>query len=208
MAITTYGELKTAVGNWLERDDLSNRVPEFISLAEDRIYNTLRVREMETSATISTTASQRADSLPSNYLQARRLYIDDSIDAPLEFRTPFNFYGIYASQSSGKPRVYTIEGENVLWAPTPDGVYSVKVLYYQRLTAFSSDSDTNNLLTKARGLFLYGALLEAAPFLGNDPRVAIWAQMWDDIKDRIEAADQLDRASGSPLVQRDVNMVM
>ena len=31
MAITTYSELKTAVGNWLNRDDLTSVIPDFIA---------------------------------------------------------------------------------------------------------------------------------------------------------------------------------
>lgn len=34
MAISNYTELQTAVANWLDRDDLSARIPEFIGLCE------------------------------------------------------------------------------------------------------------------------------------------------------------------------------
>ena len=37
MAIGTYAELKTAIANFLARDDLTDRIPEFISLAEARM---------------------------------------------------------------------------------------------------------------------------------------------------------------------------
>ena len=46
MAINTYGTLQTAVANWLDRDDLSARIPEFISLAEAIFNRTLRIRAM------------------------------------------------------------------------------------------------------------------------------------------------------------------
>ena len=42
MAISTYGELKTAIENWLGgRTDQTSRVPEWISQAEDRIAQEL-----------------------------------------------------------------------------------------------------------------------------------------------------------------------
>src|SRR3990167_3894099 len=50
MAITTYAELQTALQNWPgQRTDTfwTSRTTEFISLAEDRIAQTLRVRGME-----------------------------------------------------------------------------------------------------------------------------------------------------------------
>ena len=34
MAITTYSELKTSIANFLDRDDLTSVIPDFISLAE------------------------------------------------------------------------------------------------------------------------------------------------------------------------------
>ncbi len=207
MAISTYEELQTAVANWLERDDLTNRIPEFISLAEDRIYQTLRIRELEASVTITTTASQQTDALPTRSVGDRSLYVDASPDRILDYRSPVNFWSSYGSQTTSKPEVYTIEGEKVVWAPIPDAAYSIKVLYYNRLAAFSAGADTNNLLTKARGLYLYGALLEAGPFLDDPSRVLMYAQMWDDIKERVEASDKRDRFSGYPLTQRDTVQV-
>ncbi len=207
MAINNYGTLKTAVANFLERDDLTNRIPEFISLAEDRIYLTLRIREMENSATITTTAAQQTDALPTRFIGARRLYVDASPDTVLEYRSTVNFWSIFGSQTTASPTVFTIEGEDFVWAPIPDSAYSIKVLYYNRLAAFSSDTDTNALLTKARGLYLYGALLEAAPFLDNDPRILTWAQFFDDLKERVESSDKRDRFSGYPLTQRDLVQV-
>lgn len=201
MAISNYGELKTAVANWLGRDSLTARVPEFISLAEDRIYGTLRVRELETNADLTTVASQRTNALPTGYLQFRALYVAGSPNRRLEYRTPVNYWSIYASSTAAKPVVFTIEGENVLFGPVPDAIYTVTTLYYKELTAFSSDSDSNALFLKYRGLWLYGALLEAAPHIGDDPRIMVWGQMWDDIVERAQNADARDRHSGDALVQ-------
>ena len=53
MAITDYGELKTAVAAWFGRDTDSATVPELIELGEHRVYSVLRVRFMETSASVT-----------------------------------------------------------------------------------------------------------------------------------------------------------
>ena len=47
MTISTYSELQTAAGNWLNRSDLTSRLPEFIALAESRFNRILNVPEME-----------------------------------------------------------------------------------------------------------------------------------------------------------------
>lgn len=52
MALTTFSELKTAVANFLSRGDLTSRIPEFITLAEDRISKDLRIRAMEATVDI------------------------------------------------------------------------------------------------------------------------------------------------------------
>ena len=46
MALTTYAELKTSIGDWLNRADLTAVIPDFISLAEAQIERTLRTRQM------------------------------------------------------------------------------------------------------------------------------------------------------------------
>ena len=56
MAINTYGTLRTAVQNWLDRASdtvvTTDRINEFIVLEENRIANDpdLRIREMEAQA--------------------------------------------------------------------------------------------------------------------------------------------------------------
>ena len=54
MAISNYSELQTAVANWLDRDDLTARIPEFIALAEARFNRVLRLRSMEAKYTANT----------------------------------------------------------------------------------------------------------------------------------------------------------
>jgi hypothetical protein len=49
MAITNFGELKTAMSNHLNRSDLDSRIPEFIKAGEDLIGQDLRIRAMEAS---------------------------------------------------------------------------------------------------------------------------------------------------------------
>ena len=46
MAINTYATLQTAVANWLDRSDLTDRIPEFIALAEARMNRNLRLALM------------------------------------------------------------------------------------------------------------------------------------------------------------------
>ena len=201
--ITNYGELKTEIANYLNRDDLTNRIPGFIDLAQDRIAKVVRAKEMEQTHTTATVASQNNYSLPADYLEFRRVYHDDSTTKTrLEFRSPAHYWSVYGNSADGTPVVFTIEAAEILLGPAPDAIESIELLYYGRPTNFSSDSDTNTLLTNATGLYLYGALLESAPFLGNDPRLVIWTQMFEDMVARTNESDITDRYSGDPGVMR------
>jgi len=55
MSITNYTELKAGVADWLNREDLTAQIPDFITFAEARLNRTLRVREMLTRRRTSTT---------------------------------------------------------------------------------------------------------------------------------------------------------
>ena len=46
MSITTYSELKTAIANWLNRDDLTAVIPDFVSLVVADLNRKLRHYKM------------------------------------------------------------------------------------------------------------------------------------------------------------------
>jgi len=202
VAITDYGELKTAVADWLQRDDLTAAIPDFIALAEDRIRQDerLRIRPMEATADLTVSAQEVA--LPTRFVSARRIYLDGTPLKRLEFLAPENFWIRNLATQTGTPKFFTIEGENFVFGPAPDTTYTGKLLYYQSFAALSSDPDTNWILTNARGLLLYGALIEASPYLQDDPRALTWATLWDDLVNKVHDADMRDRYDGAPLQAR------
>ena len=192
MAIDTYATLKTALANWLKRDDLTSRIPEFVAMAEDKIGFELRVRAMETSADIAITSGTQTAALPTRFLQQQRLYMS-ATRKDLTFLARDDFWTRQAVNESGQPTVYTIEGENFVFAPSPDAAYTAKCLFYQKFAALSADADTNWILTSARGLLLYGALVQVAPLIEDDGRSVTWAAFYQDILDSAHRADKRDR---------------
>ena len=88
MAIGTYAELQTAVANWLDRDDLTDRIPEFIALSEARMNRVLRLSMMEGKYTAATVASQRNYALPTGYIQMRNFQLNTSPVTALQYVTP------------------------------------------------------------------------------------------------------------------------
>ena len=200
MAISTFAELKTATANWLDRSDLTDRIPEFIALAEARFNRILRIRDMETVSTaISTAAGTREYSLPTGFVQMKEFHLTTDPLTPLAYITPEMMTRIWAGSGRGKPEVFTIIADNVRLGPNPDAVYTTSMLYYKTFTALSDSATTNDMLTNNPDVYLYGTLLEAEPFIMNDARVQLWATAFKQAIDDIQNQDNKDRHSGSEL---------
>ena len=199
MAINTYGTLKAAVANWLDRDDLSDRIPEFISLSEAIFNRTLRIRAMETTVSDSTPSGSKEDALPTGYLQMREIHLVTSPVVSLSYITPEIMYRIRAGSTNGRPTSYTIMGDNILFGPTPDAVYTYSMTYYKAIDALSDSATTNWAILNAPDLYMYGTLLQAEPFLMNDARVPLWERGFRQAITDIQEQDNKDRHSGSEM---------
>jgi hypothetical protein len=200
MAISTYDELQQAVSNWLARSDLTSYVPDMISLAEATFNRELRVREMETS--LDVTIDAQTEALPSDFLSARRFYLDTTPTIYLKYLTPEQLYSKWASSTSGTPEVYSIEGSDFVFGPTPSGTSTGKLLYYAKIPALTVSNTTNWLLTAHPDLYLYETLAASAPFLREDPRLMMWKSLAADAMRQVKTSDKRNKASGSTLVVR------
>ena len=200
MAIGTFAQLKTAAANWLDRSDLTDRIPEFIALAEARFNRELRTRDMETVSTaISTVAGTREYSLPTGFVQMKEFHLSTDPLTPLAYITPEMMTRLWAGSAQAKPQVFTIIADNVRLGPAPDAVYTTSMLYYKTFTALSDQATTNDMLTNNPDVYLYGTLLEAEPFIMNDQRIQVWLGAFDRAVASIQNQDNKDRHSGSNL---------
>ena len=199
MAIGTYAELQTAVANWLDRDDLTDRIPEFIALAEARMNRVLRIRLMEGKYTASTVAAQRNYALPASYIQMRNFQLNTSPITPLQYVTPEIYDRLWGGSTGGTPQFYTIVAGEVQLGPLPASVLTMEMLFYKKISALSVTNTTEAMLTDNPDIYLYGALLEAEPFIMNDERVGLWAQGFQQSVANLQEQDNKDRHSGSAL---------
>ena len=199
MAISTYSELQTAVANWLDRDDLSARIPEFISLAEARLNRVLRLRSMESKQTASTVGGQRNYNLPASYIQMRNFQLNTSPITTLSYVTPEIYDRLWGGSTGGIPKFYTIVADEISLGPIPGSVITMEMLFYRRFDNLSASTTTNWLLTYAPDIYLYASMLEAEPFIMNDERVPLWATALEKAISDMQEQDNKDRHSGSAL---------
>ena len=199
MAINSYSTLQTAVANWLDRDDLSARIPEFIALNEAIFNRILRIRPMETTVTASTTGGTKSYDLPTGYVQMRQIHLNTSPITPLQYLTPEMMYRVWSGSSSGKPHSYTIIGDKIFFGPTPDSAYDYVITNYKKFDSLSDSTTTNWVILNAADVYLYGTLLQAEPFLNNDQRIPVWERGLRQALSDLQEQDDKDRHSGSEL---------
>lgn len=202
MSITTYSELKTAVANWLARSDLTDRIPEFISLAEARMSRALETRAQEKRATSTMAVGDAYVLLPSDLRAVRSVKLQTSPVATLAYLSPDAIDTIYPSTGYGKPLAYTVIGSEIKFAPAPDDDYDVEITYITGVTALSDASPTSTLLTRYPDAYLYGSLAAAAVYLMDDPRVPQFEQLWTRALTEITTSEDAAKFGGSALVMR------
>ena len=77
MALATYSDLKQNIQDWLARSDLSNKVDDFIDLAEAFFNLKLQTLNMQKIDTLTTTANEPTVSLPTDYLSMVMVSLSD-----------------------------------------------------------------------------------------------------------------------------------
>ena len=180
--IVDYTSLQAAVTEYLARDQdttLIARIPTFIQLAEAKFNRQLFVRQMEqrSTALVDTTSSEpEFISLPSDFQSMRRVRLSSVTGKPcLEFKsgTQMDEYRFGISDVAAQPRYFTIFGNEIELAPTPDQNYTVEMIYRTNIRSLGTNT-SNWLLALAPDLYLYGALLESAPYIKEDGRIQTW----------------------------------
>ena len=193
MSITTYSELKTAVANWLNRDDLTAVIPDFISLAEARIARDFRHWKQE--KRVTTDANERYENLPNDFIEIRQ--VQHAAGGAITSISSVEMEKLRAaSDAGGKPKYMRLTAEQIEFYPTPDASYSISMLYYGRIPALSDIETSNWLLNDAPDVLLYGALLQSAPYLVDDARVQVWAGLYQSGVEALNIENEKARVSG------------
>ncbi|WP_340647534.1 hypothetical protein [Phenylobacterium sp.] len=162
MALSTYAELKAAIADWLERGDLADRTSDFIALAESRLNRVLRLRMMETEEVLTTTIGARTVTLPAAFREPIALWLQGpSGRTPLRFVDPA---ALSISTAAGGPQAWTLNAGAIAFDRPCDRAYSLALRMVGRL-ALSDAQPGNAVLTDYPDLYLFGALVEAAPYL-------------------------------------------
>ena len=195
----TFTELKTNIADWLNRTDLTSVIPTFITLAEARLNRQLRTTNQYTRATVS--SSDQYLSMPDDFLEMRHIRMTspkerDLVEIAAHNINEYTDTNFLASLADAYPR-YFVYGQSLRIIPTPAESITYELLYYAKVPALSTSNASNWVSTSHPDAYLYYSLLQAAPYLGEDERIAIWAQQAERAVAEIQASDDRRRTKGS-----------
>jgi hypothetical protein len=196
MAITTYATLKTAVADFMHRDDLTSHIDTFIDLAEARMNRELRMSEMETRATATATGEYVA--LPTGTIGVRNIQVNGSVTYSLEYKTPAQMDAGNGSEA-GQPRFYSIIGNEFQFYPVPSST-EIEITYYKAITPLDDTNTTNFLLTSNPEVYLHGCLVYANVFTQGDP--SLHESEFSRIMESLNRTSTRKKFSGAPLQVR------
>jgi len=114
----------------------------------------------------------------------------------LAFKTPDGIAELWNDRSAGatvgKPFAYSVVGAEFQVFRVPDQPYTATLIYRQRIPALSDSQPVNWLLSANPDAYLYGALLQSAPWLRHDERVPMWTTAFEQILADIQSADIIE----------------
>lgn len=212
MATTmTFETLKQDVQRYLERGAtyasdpvVYEQIPRLINLAERRIARELKIQGFIAVVSDTMIPGQSVYAKPDRWRDTVSINIGtgtSNANRTALFTRVYEYLRSYWPNESetATPLFYSdYDYSHWLVAPTPDQAYPFEVLYYELPPLLDDTIQTNWLTEYAPQLLLYGALLEATPFLKNDERIGTWQQYYDRAAAMLNGEDLakiLDRAS-------------
>jgi hypothetical protein len=188
--------LYAAVARWLDVETdtaFTAMIPQLVQLAQARIGRGLRTRHQLVEAVLNTRVGIDTLDLPADFVELWLAYTSTTQNVALERVSPQQALRAYRADQRGEPRECSILGDRLKLHPIPDGIYPVRLTYYAAIPALTRAAPSNWLLSKYPELLLYATLLQAAPYTGDDERVALWTALYNEARRDIEREDRASR---------------
>lgn len=206
MAFASRAELIAEVAELLNRNDILDRIPTWIALAEADIRVDMRAKSVTLDDTIS--IDDVYVQLPEDVRVVRSLYDEYGpilLVAPEEIARLRSRYPSGGLRANYAAILYTAPTESLfspvlLPAPMPNEAVTATIVYEPELTALEDDDDTNWLLASHPSVYLYGVAVHSAPYLRDDERIAVWQTLYGEHLNKLaRMRDELEYGAG-PLV--------
>lgn len=195
-----YTTLIADVQSFLNRQDLSAAVPTFIRLAESKFNRVIRTQQMikRSVAEVDTQFTV----LPPDFLDLRNIQLNAETIRFLDYVTPQQMDKMRRSGKQGMPEAFTIIGNQVELFPSPPMTIEIEIAYYSKIPALGDMQESNWLLQVHYDVYLYGALMQTAPYLMDDARLATWGSLMQSGLEEIQREDDRHNFMGTTPTMR------
>lgn len=197
MALSTYSDIVASVAAWTKRTDLAALVPDFIAVAEVKFNQRLRNKAQELAvAPTAIDSTLFTVAIPANTIQVKQLWRTDN-DTPLKVTS----YDVVVKRqiAGANASMYTVAGSNWVF----DGIGTIQGIVWQTIPALTDLNPTNWLLASHPDAYLAGVMAEAAFYVKDETRAAMWTSRCNAIIDELDNSDMENRFGG-PLIVRPV----
>jgi hypothetical protein len=182
-----YTQLSQSIQDYCQSTETSfvANIPNFVQLAEERIYNSVQIPAIRKNATGTMTNTFPYFQLPSDWLSTFSLAVIDPTTGEYEYLLNKDVNYIRAAypppNSTGKPKYYAIwDDATMILGPTPDQAYTAELHYYYYPPSIVNNS-TSWLGDNFETVLLYGSLREAYTYLkGEQDMMTYYEQKYQE----------------------------
>jgi hypothetical protein len=174
---TSYADFRNKLQVMLDGDDISTSdlstsvMDLIIASGEQRIYRDLRSSTQDTA--LSLTVTSNVATLPADFLSLRGSpYVGGNVVAIYAPWEAVQNRIQVGANTANRPVYYSFEGDTMIFYPIQATGVVVSGRYYKRFSDISTG--LNALFNRHEDVFLYAALAESAPFLGEQSRLQVW----------------------------------
>ena len=204
MAFTSYAQLRTRAMQLIDGDDVSqasfsvDTANIFISFGENRVYRDLRASTMVIDLSLAPVST--VYTLPSRVVELKELYFSGK--PPLEIIPLDKMRKLIAEGTTPGDTIYAAQnGDRLVFWPTQTtatvlgSYYGIPALPMETETTWASQTTVN----RYPECFIYAAMCEAAPFMGEDARLPMWEAKYSQAIANANSDELMRVYGGSPL---------
>lgn len=183
----TYNSLLDDLRAYLERGatlatdpTVYEMLPTLIGMAERRLARELKIQGTVNVVTTALIAGQSVYDKPDRWRETVSMFVGTGAGNNTRSEVYPRGYEYIRSYwpnptTTGTPRFYAdYDYSHWLIAPTPASALPMEILYYELPPLLDDSNQTNWFTEYTPNALLYATLLESAPFLKNDERIATW----------------------------------
>ena len=205
---TGYQGWLEGIRDWLDVDDYTDaQIASFLALAQIRMNQDLMSTHMEEVVNITIDAAKAGNPIDilvdiPDFNKIRLVtpswaFRAADVVAINEFKSLVNFYG--QDYGANDQNFYCIDAKKLyLWPLAKEGT-EIEVRYYVKVPPIDDTLDSNVWTEEHPNILLYAAAVEAAPYMAEDERTPMWAQMYRSLVDNVNDNSTKEKMGSTPL---------